>query len=204
MVPGVEMRAARRNRLTVVVAAVAIAVAAVAPAGAGVLIEPRDAPEWQVSEWVNGDPGPLDRLKGQVVVILFFQLWCPESNDFGVPLFNRWNELWGDQPRVTIVGIHSVFEGHEEQTPAALKRFVEEWGIEYPVGIDAYLPGDDIPITMRRFEAQGTPQVVIVDSEGKIRFSHFGRFDPDIVESWVERLIEDGGDDRRSRRGRRR
>ena len=41
-----------------------------APAG-------KKAPEWEISEWINSEPLSIAALKGKVIVIDFFQLWCP-------------------------------------------------------------------------------------------------------------------------------
>jgi hypothetical protein len=161
---------------------------------AGVILEDRPAPEWAVSEWINGDPGRLEDHLGRVVLIEFFQLWCPVSNSFAIPLFRRWDELYGDRDDVLIVSIHSVFEGQDVQTPERLRQFVHDRGIRHPVGIDAFTRQDPLtPITMSRFGAEGTPQVVIVDKNGKVRFSHFGVFRPEVVESFIDRLLKERG-----------
>ena len=159
---------------------------------AGVVLEPSSAPEWKVSEWINGDPGKLANHRGKIVLIDFFQLWCPGCNDFSIPLFQEWEQKFGVRDDVLVVSIHTVFEGHEDQTPERLREFVAEKGITHPVGIDAYaVPGAVVPVTMDRFETGGTPHIAIVDKEGRLRFSHFGRFDPQPVERFIERLFEE-------------
>jgi len=159
----------------------------------GVVLQDIEAPEWQVSEWINGDPARLEDNRGKVVLIEFFQLWCPGCNRFSIPLFNRWDEKYGDRDDVLIVSIHTVFEGHDVQNPGRLRQFVHDRGIRHPVGIDAYDPKDPkgTPITMRRFETGGTPHVAIVDKHGKLRFSHFGDFRPEVVESFIDRLLKE-------------
>jgi hypothetical protein len=44
---------------------------------------------------------------------------------------------------------------------------------------------------MARFETEGTPQIVIVDKEGMVVFSHFGSFDPEVVEAFIDRLLKE-------------
>jgi len=159
---------------------------------AGVLLEPTPAPEWKVSQWINGDPGALSTQRGKIVVIHFFQMWCPGCNEFSIPLFQSWQEQFADRDDILFVSIHTVFEGHAQQTPENLKRFVAERGMTQPVGIDAY-PAPDalVPITMDRYETGGTPHVAIVDKQGELRFSHFGRFDPLPVERFLTRLFDE-------------
>lgn len=158
----------------------------------GVLLEPTPAPDWEVSEWLNDSPGRIVAHRDKIVLINFFQMWCPGSQEFSIPLFERWAEEYADRRDVLVVSIHTVFEGHEEQTPDRLRRFVEEQGITIPVGIDVHdPPGSPVPITMDLYETGGTPHVAIVDKEGMLRFSHFGRFDPEPVERFITRILDE-------------
>jgi thiol-disulfide isomerase/thioredoxin len=161
-----------------------------APGWGGVLLEPKKAPEWRVQEWINSDPGNVASLRGKVVLINFFQLWCPACNDFSIPLFKEWEEKFGDNEELVIVSIHTVFEGHDEQTPAKLRAFVREKGITHPVGVDAYMKNNPVPQTMELYETGGTPHVAIIDKTGDLVFSHFGRFDPAPIDRFVTRLLD--------------
>ena len=164
-------------------------------AGAGELATAVPAPEWAISEWIHEDPGSLADQRGRVVLIDFFQLWCPGCNRFSIPLFSRWEKRYAGRDDVRIVSIHTVFEGHEYQTPERLREFVEGQPMRHAVGIDAYAPDDPrMPITMRSFRTRGTPHVAIVDKQGRLRFSHFGSFDPKPVEELIERLLAEPGD----------
>ena len=54
------------------------------------------APEWVISEWINSNGLTLADLRGKVVVIDFFQLWCPGCNKFSGPLMEKWNQQYSD------------------------------------------------------------------------------------------------------------
>ena len=162
------------------------------PVSAGALLTGEEAPEWRVSEWINGDPGSVARQKGRVLVLHFFQMWCPGCNEFTIPVMQRWQNLWGDRDDFMIVSIHSVFEGHEYQTPERLRKFLRRKNIWHPVGIDAYAKrGDEVPVTMQRYKTTGTPQLVLIDKEGLLVFNHFGEFDIPTLEFLVERLLKE-------------
>ena len=159
---------------------------------AGSLRQSFPAPEWRIGEWINGNPGSLADHRGKVVLIDFFQLWCPGCKRFSVPLFNRWHEQYGERDDLLVVSIHTVFEGHDYQNPEKLREFVEIWGIEHPVGIDSYATaGDEVPETMRRYRTGGTPFVVIVDKAGRQRFRHLGSFDERAAGALIDRLLEE-------------
>jgi thiol-disulfide isomerase/thioredoxin len=162
---------------------------------AGAIVNPVEPPEWRVSEWINGNPGTLGSQEGRVVVVHFFQLWCPGCNNFTVPLMQRWDQLWGDRDDFMIVSIHTVFEGHDYQTPDRLRDFVRENGIRHPVGIDDYdKRHPEVPVTMRDFRNTGTPQVAVIDKEGLLIFNHFGSFEPATVEFMIERMLKEKSD----------
>ena len=154
--------------------------------------EPKPAPEWEVSEWLNSDGVRLADLRGQVVVIDFFQLWCPGCNSFSVPLMHHWERLFAEDvtaTRIQFISIHTVFEGHDYQTPKRLRRYVKEKGITHPVGIDRHEAGQRLPVTMRRYGTRGTPEMAIIDKKGRIRFQRFGFFEPSEGEALIRRLL---------------
>ncbi len=153
---------------------------------------PRPAPQWDVSEWLNGDGRNVDALRGTVIVIDFFQLWCPGCIAFSIPLMNQWEADFAKEVKagqIAFVSIHTVFEGHGYQTPERLERFIRKKKILHPVGIDRHVDGSHVPETMRRFRTRGTPEMAIIDKAGMIRLQEFGYFDPAIGEGLIRRLL---------------
>jgi hypothetical protein len=55
------------------------------------------APDWQISQWINGPGVTLSELRGKVVVVEFFQLWCPGCNSFSIPLMKKWNQTFSTE-----------------------------------------------------------------------------------------------------------
>lgn len=163
----------------------------------GVLANGRTAPEWDISEWINGDGTTLAALKGKVVVIDFFQLWCPGCNSFSVPLMARWEQQFADEitaGNLVMLSIHTVFEGHDYQNPKKLRTYLKQKNIQHLVGIDRHVDGDEIPETMKRYRTRGTPEMAIIDKEGRIRFQQFGSFDPASGAQLINQpLAEDRG-----------
>ena len=154
----------------------------------------RKAPDWLISQWINSPGVTLSELKGKVVIVEFFQLWCPGCNKFTIPLMKQWNRTFKNQiesGKLKILSIHTVFEGREHQTPERLKSFVKEKDIHHLVGIDVHKKGEYLPETMKRYRTRGTPEVAIIDKNGYIRFQIFGGFDPPIAEKLIRRLINE-------------
>ena len=150
------------------------------------------APEWVVSEWIRGPETSLAALKGQVVVIDFFQLWCPGCNRFSIPLMSQWEELFAAEiaaGELALISIHTVFEGHDYQTNERLKDYVVEKNMQHPVGVDNQTPGNRLPDSMILYATRGTPEMAIIDKAGRIRFQKLGAFDADWATAFIRELL---------------
>jgi len=138
------------------------------------------APPWRTSVWLN-TPVPIDleAQRGHVVVACAFQMLCPGCVSHAIPQMKAVHELFSPQG-VVVVGLHTVFEHHEAMTVTALRAFVHEYGIRYPVGVDA--PAEDgglIPQTMAAYQMQGTPTLLLINRAGQLRRQIFGHI-PDL------------------------
>ncbi|MEM7173138.1 MAG: TlpA disulfide reductase family protein [Pseudomonadota bacterium] len=154
--------------------------------------EAAPAPEWVVSEWIRGPESSLAELKGQVVVIDFFQLWCPGCNRFSIPLMGEWEKVFAQEiasGQLTLISIHTVFEGHDYQTPERLKDYVKEKDMRHPVAVDNLSPGNRLPDSMLLFDTRGTPEMAIIDKAGRIRFQKLGSFDPNWATGFIRDLL---------------
>lgn len=176
--------------------------AVVATGGAGVL--PTDAkalpigqkaPQWDILEWINVNGGNVDSSAGKVIVIDFFQLWCPGCNRFSGPLLSFWQKRFAKEiatGQLHLVKIHTVFEGHKVQTVERLKRYVKEKKITLPVGVDRHAEGSRLPETMKRYKTMGTPEMAVIDKQGIIRFQKFGFFEPEPIDRLIQEMMKDG------------
>jgi len=142
------------------------------------------APELDVSEWV-GQPSPLADLRGQVVLIKTFQMLCPGCVSYGLPQAKRVQRTF---PEVAVLGLHTVFEHHDAMGPTALKAFMHEYRITFPVGIDRN-DGDLTPVTMRRYALQGTPSTLLIDRAGRLVASAFGEVDDLVLGAQLGQLL---------------
>lgn len=135
------------------------------------------AAPWQVSQWLN-TPRPLtpDDFRGRVVVMHAFQMLCPACVSHGIPQALRVHQLFA-QELVAVIGLHTVFEHHEAMGPQALRAFMHEYRIPFPVGIDQAQERSPVPRTMQAYDLHGTPSVVVLDRQGRVRLNHFGQID---------------------------
>lgn len=146
------------------------------------------APPWQVSCWFNSAPLALADLHGRVVVAHAFQMLCPGCAMQALPQMQRVRQTF-PADRVAVIGLHTVFEHHEAQGPLALEAFLHEYRYAFPVGVDAHADGDPLPLTMRAYAMQGTPTLMLIDAQGRLREQHFGVLDDLVLGVALGRLL---------------
>lgn len=150
---------------------------------------PAPAPALQISQWLNTDqPITLAGLLGRVVVLHTFQMLCPGCVLHGLPQAAKIKSTFSAED-VVVLGIHTVFEHHAVMGAEALKVFMHEYRIGYPVGIDQADPQGDIPLTMQAYQLRGTPSLVLIDRAGKLRFTHLGQLDDMQAGALVAQLV---------------
>lgn len=142
--------------------------------------------DWRIAEWIPSHGETLKRtpdaesLRGRVVVVLAFQMLCPGCVANALPLAMRAHRLF-PRERVAILGMHTVFEHHDAMTPTALRAFMHEYRVPFPVAVDRPGTGGHgigaIPQTMRAFEMRGTPTWLLFDAQGALRRQVFGEID---------------------------
>lgn len=131
------------------------------------------APELEVQEWLNTENDiTLEKLKNKIVIIFAFQMLCPACVLHSIPQSKRLFEKFKNED-VVILGLHTVFEHHSVMNNEALKVFVHENNIKFPIAIDMPVKNDYIPASMKKYNMQGTPSLIIIDKDGFLRMNAF-------------------------------
>lgn len=157
------------------------------------MFNPESPPEITAGRWFNADTPPtLASLRGKVVVMGAFQIACPGSTRHLVPQLARLEAQFNDD-EVAVIGLHSVFEQGEKQTPEKLAEFIEETGLCFPVAVDKQ-NGGPLPQTMDAYELQGTPTLLIFDRQGRLRRHYLGQVDDMRVAAEVMALTIEARD----------
>lgn len=141
-----------------------------------------------VSSWLNSAPLSIESLRGRVVVIEAFQMLCPGCISHGLPLAQRIHRTF-DRDEVVVLGLHTVFEHHAVMGRDALEVFLSEYRIEFPIAIDRPIPGQAIPATMQRYGLRGTPSMLVIDRDGRLRDTVFGAVDELALGARLGRLL---------------
>lgn len=123
------------------------------------------APELVADAWINADaPIALADLRGGPVLLEFWSKDCS-------PCRGRIDEMQAIQaeyaPRgLQLVTMHVSLEKQAPRQDAdAVRRFVAEWGIEYPVAID------QTGVGFEDYAFGYLPHAVLIDAEGRVTWS---------------------------------
>ena len=83
------------------------------------------APNIKISEWVQGFPTNIDKLRGNVVVLEVFQVNCPGCFLYGLPQAISLYERFKNND-VKVIGLATAFEDYDKNTLDNLKLLLTE------------------------------------------------------------------------------
>ncbi len=135
------------------------------------------APEIVISRWFNTkQPLTLEKLRGRPVLMHAFQMLCPGCVAHGTPQAERAHRMFRSSD-LQVIGLHTVFEHHAAMMPVSLEAYIHEYRLTFPIGVDETGQGTPIPVTMGRYQMQGTPTSILIGRDGTLMHQGFGQED---------------------------
>lgn len=90
-----------------------------------------------------------------------------------------------------VIGLHTVFEHHDAMTPTALKAFLHEYRVNFPVGVDTPSPDGEIPMTMAAYGMRGTPTTILIDRSGNLAANLFGQIEDLALGAMIQSILSE-------------
>jgi beta-lactamase regulating signal transducer with metallopeptidase domain len=151
-------------------------------------LDDQPAPPLRVATWLDSQPRDLAALRGKVVLLEFWSIDAPGRRDL-VPALKRLYATY-HPAGLEMIAIHAP-----TADPEAVRRFVQEYGITYPVAIDAQGPGF-WGATAESYGSRDQTCAFLIDLDGRIHSVgtptiHGGR----LVETLVPLLQSSGAGD---------
>jgi thiol-disulfide isomerase/thioredoxin len=136
--------------------------------------------------WLNSEPLTPEGLRGRVVLVDVWTYTCVNWLRTA-PYVRAWAAKYGDAG-LTVVGVHTPEFGFERDVENIVARS-RDLGVEYPIAIDS-----DYGV-WRALDNHFWPAAYIADTEGRIRFHHFGEGEYAMTEMVIQQLLMDAGVD---------
>jgi cytochrome c biogenesis protein CcdA/thiol-disulfide isomerase/thioredoxin len=135
-------------------------------------------------QWLNSPPLSAQSLRGKVVLIDFWTYSCINCLR-SLPYVKAWADKYKDQGLV-VIGVHAP-EFAFERNVDNVKKATHDLGIDYPVAID-----NNYAI-WRSLNNEYWPAHYFVDTQGRIRYHHFGEGDYAQSEKVIQQLLAEAG-----------
>ena len=143
------------------------------------------APEFAEGKWINSDPLSLEKLRGQVVLVDFWTFGCYNCINT-LPALKSYNSKFGGKG-FTIVGVETP-ELSSERVYDNLVKAIDKRGIIYPVVTDYDSK------TWQSYNVNAWPTIIILDKQGRIRYTHVGEGAYDTQEKVIRTLLAEDED----------
>jgi thiol-disulfide isomerase/thioredoxin len=152
----------------------------------------KPAPGWNLARWFNSPPLTVESLRGSVVLVRWFMSpECPLCSATA-PSLNAFHERYA-AAGLRVIGMYH-HKGKQPLDPADVQGYVEHYGFEFPVAIDADWQ------TLQRWWLDGhergfTSVSFLVDRAGIVRHVHLGgKYAPGSadhaqMQRWIESLL---------------
>ncbi len=134
--------------------------------------------------WLNADPLSPEGLRGRVVLVDFWTYTCVNWLRT-LPYVRAWDAKYAAQG-LTTIGVHTPefdFE-HDRDNIVAQARAL---GVPYPIAVDS-----DYGV-WNAFDNHYWPAVYIADTQGRIRYHHFGEGEYAMTEMAIQQLLVEAG-----------
>ncbi len=122
----------------------------------------------------SGEDFNLTDQRGKVTVINFWASWCPPCREEAPALERAW-ETYRD--RVSFIGI-AVWDQEQDS-----RKFLDEFGITYPVGMDA---SGEVAI---EYGVTGLPETWFLDKDGRLTRRWLGALNDEQMKSFIEEAL---------------
>ncbi len=133
--------------------------------------------------WLNSEALTPESLRGRLVLVDFWTYTCVNWLRT-LPYVRAWSKKYADH--LTVVGVHTPEFGFEHDVENVAPH-VRELGVEYPVALD-----NDYGV-WRAFANHFWPALYLADTEGRIRYHHFGEGEYAMSEMAIQQLLAEAG-----------
>ena len=152
------------------------------------------APDFSDLNWKNSNDKPtkipsIKEHRGKVVILKFWQSWCPGCLREGLPTLYKLQEHFKKNEQVVIYSVQTVFEGFGVNNESKLASIRKRFKLTMPMAHDdGKIKGIKHSVMLSRYKAGGTPWFVIIAPGGKVVLNGF-RLDYEKTLMLIKKLL---------------
>ena len=132
--------------------------------------------------WFNSEPVPVAALRGNVILIFFWDYTCSSSLR-AIPYLKEWRRKY-EELGLVVVGVHTPRFPFAKD-PQNVQKAIEQYGIDFPVVMD------NGGLIWAKYQNRFWPTICLVDKDGFIRYQNSGEGSVFAVERGVQALVVD-------------
>ena len=141
------------------------------------------APELQGGEWVQQGPLGLAQLRGRKVVLLDFWDYTCINCIRTLPYVSEWHKRYSRQG-LAVVGVHAPEFSFARDRGNVLKA-IAKFDLDYPIVLD------NSYAIWRAYSNRYWPAKYLIDSQGRLRYYHFGEGLYAEAEKQIQKLLRE-------------
>lgn len=138
----------------------------------------------RATAWINSPPLSATSLEGRVILVQFCTFSCINWLRT-VPFVRAWNDRYG-KSGLSVVGAHTP-EFSFEHDVNNVRRAMATLQVTHPIAVD------NSNGIWEAFENSAWPAVYLFDSQGRLRYRHFGEDEQETVEEMIRKQLEESG-----------
>lgn len=141
------------------------------------LAKGKQAPNFQLTT-LDGKKVTLADYQGKKVILNFWATWCPPCRA-EMPHMQTYYEEQAEQENVVILAVNLTTE---DKGLAEIEDFVDEFGLEFSIPMDAK---GDVGAT---YQTISIPTSYMIDTKGRIQHKVVGPMDISMMEQFVKKM----------------